>query len=220
MKVFVVIPAFNEEGEIAEVIREVLPLVDKVVVVDDCSKDNTRKVASEAGAVVLRHSINRGQGAALRLGTKWSLQNGADIIVHFDADGQFRPMDIPRVTAPLIAAEADVVFGSRFLDNTTRMPFFKKKIIMPLARFVNFYFLRVKLTDPQSGFRAFTKEVGLKLHWQQDRMAHCSEILSLVAKGGWRIKEVPITVIYKNFGQNIFGGFKIIKDLFIKKLIK
>ncbi|MDD4412420.1 MAG: glycosyltransferase family 2 protein [Patescibacteria group bacterium] len=220
MKVFVVIPAFNEEGEIAGVVREVLPLIDKIVVVDDCSKDKTKEVASEAGAVVLRHSVNRGQGAALRLGTRWSLQNGADIIVHFDADGQFRPIDIPRVTAPLIAGEADVVFGSRFLDNTTQMPSFKKKVIMPLARFVNFFFLRVKLTDPQSGFRAFTKEVGLKLHWRQDRMAHCSEILSLVAKGGWRIKEVPITVIYKDFGQSIFGGFKIIKDLFIKKLTK
>lgn len=220
MKVFVVIPAFNEEGEIAGVVREVLPLVDKVVVVDDCSKDKTKDAASEAGAIVLRHSVNRGQGAALRLGTKWSLQTGADIIVHFDADGQFRPIDIPRVIAPLIAGEADVVFGSRFLDNTTKMPAFKKKVIMPLARFVNFFFLRVKLTDPQSGFRAFTKEVGLKLHWRQDRMAHCSEILSLVAKGGWRIKEVPITVIYKDFGQSIFGGFKIIKDLFIKKLIK
>ena len=218
MKVTVVIPAYNEEKGIAQVIAEVKSVVDDVIVVDDCSRDHTYQIAKQAGAISLRHIINRGQGAALRTGTRCALEGGADIIVHFDADGQFLVEDIAKVVAPLIAGEADVVFGSRFLDNSTRMPVIKKKLIMPLARLVNFWFLGVKMTDPQSGFRAFTRQVGLKLKWHQDRMAHCSEILSLVVRNHWCIKEVPITVIYREFGQNLFGGFKILSDLLIKKI--
>jgi glycosyltransferase involved in cell wall biosynthesis len=218
MKVIVVIPAYNEAEWISGVICDLKKAGYETVVVDDCSKDSTVKLAEKAGATVLSHVINRGQGAALRTGTHWAIENGADIVVHFDADGQFRVEDIARLLKPLETGEADVVFGSRFLDNTTKLPWLKKSLIMPLARLVNRILFKVKLTDPQSGFRAFTSEVGNKLNWRQDRMAHASEILALIIRGGWRVKEVPITVIYHEFGQSFSGGFKILKEIFLKKL--
>jgi len=218
MKIMVIIPAYNEAEWIFGVVQNLKKSGYETVVVDDCSKDNTVELAKKAGAIVLSHIINRGQGAALRTGTHWAIENGADIVIHFDADGQFRVEDIARLVKPLMNGEAEVVFGSRFLDNTTKLPWLKKKLIMPLARLVNRGLFGVRLTDPQSGFRAFTAEVGSQLDWRQDRMAHASEILALIMRGGWRVKEVPITVIYHEFGQSFSGGFKILKEIFLKKL--
>lgn len=220
MNIVIVIPAFNEAKWIGAVVAEAKAYADCVVVVDDCSGDETSVIAEQAGAVVLRHLINRGQGAALRTGTNWATENNAEIIVHFDADGQFRAQDIPKLTTMIVNNEADVVFGSRFLDNTTKMPPVKRYLLMPLAKLVNRFFLGVRLTDPQSGFRCFNSEVAKNLQWQNDRMAHASEILGAVARGQWRVAEAPITVIYHGYGQGMSGGFKILADLFIKNLIR
>lgn len=220
MKIFCVIPAYNEADSISQVLQDTKPHVDQIVVVDDGSRDDTFSLAQAQGVIVLHHATNRGQGAALRTGTIYALRNGADIIVHFDADGQFLPEDIAEVVAPLKSREADVVFGSRFLGKKSNMPFVKKFLIMPLARAVNKYLFGVTMTDPQSGFRAFDRAAALRFAWQQDGMAHASEILHSVCKAKLRIKEVPITVIYHEFGQRLSGGFKILKDLFIAKLIK
>lgn len=219
MKIVCVIPAYNEALRIGPVIKDVLPLVDLVVVVDDASTDNTAEVAEQAGAFVLKHFINRGQGASLRTGTHYALSAGADIIIHFDADGQFLTSDLPTLLKPLKNNEADIVFGSRFLNTKNKIPKTKRYLIMPLAHLVNRVFFGIKLTDPQSGLRAFTAVAGTKLNWREDRMAHCSEILALVHQNYLRIEEVPMTVIYHHFGQPFSGGFKILKDLFLNKLI-
>ncbi|MFA6306831.1 MAG: glycosyltransferase family 2 protein [Patescibacteria group bacterium] len=221
MKIFCVIPAFNEEKNIITIINQVRPLVDRLVIVDDGSSDRTADLAARAGAVLLKHIINRGQGAALRTGTKYCLNNGADIIVHFDADGQFLSQDIERIAAPIKDGRAQVVFGSRFLnaEHSLGMPFFKKYFIMPLAKAVNKVFFNVNLTDPQSGFRAMSAEAARRISWKQDRMAHCSEIMFEVKKNNFKVKEIPIKVIYHNFGQSFSGGLKILKDLFIAMLV-
>ncbi|MDP2736561.1 MAG: glycosyltransferase family 2 protein [bacterium] len=221
MKVFCVIPAFNEEKNIETVISQVKPLVNTVVVVDDGSSDRTADSAAKTDAILLRHIINRGQGAALRTGTEYSLNNGADIIVHFDADGQFLTRDIEKISAPLINGEAQVVFGSRFLnsEHSAAMPFLKKYFIMPLAKAANKIFFNINLTDPQSGFRAMSREAAQKINWKQDRMAHCSEIMFEVKRHNFKVKEIPIRVIYHNFGQSFSGGLKILKELFIAMLV-
>lgn len=217
--VFCIIPALNEQAHISQVVAGVKPAVDRVIVVDDGSVDDTSALARAAGATVLRHIFNRGQGAALRTGTRYALEEGAEIVVHFDADGQFLVEDIAQVTAPLQAGQADIVFGSRFLGTKLDMPFLKLRVFMPLARLVNRLFLGVTLTDPQSGFRAFTAAAAPRLDWQQDGMAHASEILGLAARSGLRVAEVPITVVYHRFGQKFSGGLRILKDLFLAKLI-
>ncbi len=221
MKIFCVIPAFNEEKNIISVISQAKKFADVVVAVDDGSSDRTVDFAKRTGAIILKHIINRGQGAALRTGTAYCLDSGADIIVHFDADGQFLSQDIKRVAAPIELGQAQVVFGSRFLcaEHSSEMPFFKKYFIMPLAKAANKLFFGVNLTDPQSGFRAMSAEAAREISWKQDRMAHCSEIMFEVKKNNFKIKEVPIKVIYKNFGQNFSGGLKILKDLFIAMLV-
>lgn len=221
MKIFCVIPAFNEEKNIAAIINQVRPLADRLVIVDDGSNDRTADFAAEAGVILLKHIINRGQGAALRTGTKYCLNNGADIIVHFDADGQFLSRDIKHITAPIKNGAAQVVFGSRFLnsEHSANMPILKKYFIMPLAKAANKIFFNVNLTDPQSGFRAMSAEAARKISWQQDRMAHCSEIMFAVKNHNFKVQEIPIKVIYRNFGQNFFGGLKILQDLFIAMLV-
>ncbi len=220
MRIFCVIPAFNEALTIKKIISEVKPLVDRLVVVDDGSEDRTSAAAENQGAVLIRHIINRGQGAALRTGTEYSLAQGADIIVHFDADGQFLSQDILRIVEPIKSGQAEVVFGSRFLNNQskTSLPSFKRYFIMPLAKAVNKIFFKINLTDPQSGFRAMSAKAAEKISWQQDRMAHCSEIMFVVKKNNFKTVEVPIKVIYNNFGQSFSGGFKILRDLFIAML--
>lgn len=220
MKVSCVIPAWNEEQNIGEVLEKLGAFVDEIVVVDDCSRDQTGLVAKKYGATVLRHPINRGQGAALQTGNSYALKNGADIIVHFDADNQFSAEEIPAVITPLIAEEADIVFGSRFLGKKANLPFFKKNVIMPLAKIINRFVFKIKLSDPQNGFRAMTRASAEKITITNRGFAHNNEIQIKAFALHLRIKEVPITVTYHRFGQKFSGGIRILKDLLISKIIK
>lgn len=226
MKTIIVIPAYNEEKKINEVIKKVKPLVEEVIIVDDGSSDQTVRVAQEQGVIVLKHLINRGQGAALETGNQYALKQKADIVVHFDADGQFSAEEIKDIIRPIERGEAEVVFGSRFLGKKSEIPWFKEKIIIPLAGLVNKLLLNVSLSDPQSGFRALSKKAVEKIRIENDGMAHCSEILYKVFKNNFKVKEVPITVIYRGFGQGILsgrgrgsGGLKVIRDLLLAKLM-
>lgn len=220
MKITTVIPAYNEADKIGAVIAKLKSYVDEIIVVDDSSHDNTYEIARLAGAVVVRHIINRGQGAALRTGTQLALDRGADIIIHFDADDQFQAEDIPEILAPLRNGSADAVLGSRFLTKKSDLPKTKQYIIMPLARFINRILFNIRLSDPQSGFRALSRTSAQKLKIENDGMAHCTEIIYKLFKNGDRVVEVPITVIYHEFGQKFSGGFKILKDMIIQKIIK
>lgn len=224
-KVFCVIPAFNEEKTIIKVIEDVKPFVDNVVVVDDASSDRTFELARSCGVVVLRHLINRGQGASLQTGNEYALKHGAEVVVHFDADGQFIASEIKEALEPILNDGYDVVLGSRFLGKESNIPWVKKNIFFPMARLVNRFLFGlkipkdVKMTDPQSGFRVLSRKVVKTIKIEQDGMAHASEILSKIFKNNFKVKEVSITVIYHDFGQNFWGGVRIVKDVFISKLI-
>ena len=220
MKVVCVIPAWNEAKNIAKVVAGAKSYVDEVVVVDDCSQDETSALAEAAGAKILRHPINRGQGAALQTGNDYALKNGADIIVHFDADDQFSASEIPDMVKPIKDEGADIVFGSRFLGKKTNFPFTKKYIIYPLAQIFTRFFLGIKLSDPQNGFRAMNRRATEAIRIFNREMAHNSEIQIKAFKNQLKIAEVPITVVYHKFGQRLSGGFKVMKDLLIHKIIK
>ncbi|MEI6528848.1 MAG: glycosyltransferase family 2 protein [Candidatus Falkowbacteria bacterium] len=219
MKISCVVPAFNEEKNISLVISKLKPFVNEIIIVDDASSDRTFQIASQSEAIVVRHIINRGQGAALRTGTQLALDRGADIIIHFDADDQFQAAEIPEMLAPLLNNEADAVLGSRFLSKKSNLPKLKNNLIMPLARLINRLFFNIRLSDPQSGFRALSRVSAQKLKIENDGMAHCSEIIYKLFKNNDRVIEVPITVVYHEYGQKLSGGFKIIKDILIQKLI-
>jgi len=220
MKITCVIPAFNEEKHITQVIAQVRPFVQEIIVVDDCSQDKTAALAKQSGVIVIQHAINRGQGASLQTGTEHALDRQADIIVHFDADNQFQAKEITDIIEPIIQGQAEAVLGSRFLGKKSNLPWQKKYLIMPLARLVNRIFFNINLSDPQSGFRALNRATAQKIKITNDGMAHCSEILYQLFKNKIKVKEVPITVVYHQYGQKFSGGLQIIKDLIIQKIIK
>lgn len=220
MNVIAVIPAYNEAGRIARTIASVRPHVDGVVVVDDGSSDGTANCVIR-NALLLRHRINRGQGAALRTGTEAALRNRAEIIVHIDADGQHDPSCIPALLDPLRRGEADVVFGSRFLDQAPDgMPLVRRGLLTA-ARTFNALLAGVprRVTDPQSGMRAMTAAAARRIECRQDRMAHCTEILRLVTRSSLRWREVPVRVRYTaeslSKGQTSMDALKIAWQLFL-----
>ncbi len=219
-KIFIIVPAYNEENKIAEVLTDLTNNYHNIVVVDDYSQDKTTDIVRKFPVTLLQHQINRGQGATLETGNQYAFQKGADIIVHFDADGQFLVKEIEDLIKPIIHEGYEIVLGSRFLEKKSKMPWFKKYVIHSLARIVNRIFFGIKLTDPQSGFRAMSAAAAQKIKIEQDEMAHCSEILHKAFKYKLKIKEIPMTVIYHHFGNNFSGGLKILKDLIFKKIIK
>ncbi len=219
--VFIVLPAHNEEQRIGRVIRDLFQHgFVNVIVVDDGSTDDTANEAAGAGATVLSHAVNRGQGAALQTGNEFAIQNEAKIIVHFDADGQFNVSDIDVGIKKLTAENLDIVFGSRFLDNRSKIPFFKKYFILPLSRVINNWITGLKLSDVHNGFRIIRKETAEKIQITQDQMAHNSQIPRLVKENNLKYGELPVEVFYFENGQGVIGGFKILWDLLIAKINK
>lgn len=214
-----IVPAYNEEKTIGSVVQSLFPYVDKVVVVDDCSADNTFKLAREAGAVVLQHRINRGQGATLETGHEYARKVGADYVLHFDGDGQFEIADIKPAFDYLNQTQADILFGSRFLDKRTKIPWLKKNVLFPVARLFN-RLSGVKLSDIHNGFRILNRQALEKIKITQDRMAHATEIPLQAVKFGLKAVEFPVQVKYHEFGQGFNGGLKIVRDLLMGKFIK
>lgn len=215
MRVFTVVPAYNEAPRLGSVLQALQSHVDGVVVVDDGSTDGTLAVAERAGVHTLRHVLNRGQGAALRTGTRAAIELGADLIVHLDADGQHDAASIATILAPLRAGTADVVFGSRYLGvQAVGMPWVRRVLHVGVHQFNRWVLgIPATVTDPQSGCRAFTAKVGRELVFHQDRMAHASEILRLITRSPWRWQEVPIQVRYSaatlNKGQRTGDALKV-----------
>ncbi len=224
MRVYAVVPAYKEEGRIGAVVRTLLSHVDRVIVVDDYSGDGTAKEAAAAGAEVLIHALNRGQGAALRTGTEAALADGAEIVVHFDADGQHDPDAIPQLVGPIERGEADIVCGSRFLGvAAVGMPRSRQTLLWTAQKFSTAVVgMPRNFTDPQSGLRAMRAEAAREIDFLQDRMAHCSEILRLIARSEWRAIEVPVKVRYTKEtlakGQKATDAVGIVWHLFLGSL--
>lgn len=209
-----IVPAYNEAERVGSVVRSLLAFVDDVVVVDDGSIDGTADVAKDAGAIVLSHKINRGQGAALETGHAYARSAGAAHVLHFDADGQFSVEDIPSALSALQEADADVLFGTRYGEKESNIPWTKRYILGPIGRIVDRIFGSVRLSDAHNGFRILTKKALDDVRIRQSGMAHASEIPALVKKHNLSYIEVPVSVTYHEYGQGIRGGITVVKDLF------
>ncbi len=231
MKIVVVMPSYNEEKVIARVVKEVKEKIPDVIAVDDGSTDQTGIVANEAGAKVLKHFLNRGQGAALQTGINFALAQGAEVIVTFDADGQHNPSDIDRVVKPLLLGEAQVVLGSRFLKSEngyqktdiSSIPLVKVIVLKFAAWFTRLY-TGLKVTDAHNGFRALSRNAAELIEIRQDGMAHASEIIEQIKKHNLRFVEVPVQIVYSQYslqkGQKLSNSFRILWDLIISRLTK
>ena len=190
------IPAFNEEKNIAKIILKVQPLVDKIVICNDGSNDLTGQIAEKMGAIVINHEKNLGYGAAIRSMFLKALELNADIFVTFDADGQHRIEDISKLLEPIYKNEADIVIGSRFLDNETEIPKYRRMGIKAITKLTNIS-SEVKITDSQSGLRAYNKKTIQEISPSDYGMGISTEILIKANKKNLKIKEVPIKVLYE-----------------------
>jgi hypothetical protein len=207
LKVVVAIPAFNEEVAIGSVVLRSKKYADEVLVIDDGSADNTAEVATLAGAAVIRHEKNGGYGAALRTCFDTARQTDADIMIILDADGQHSPDDIPKLIQELLSARSDIVIGSRFVDGNERnqkIPAFRK-IGMKVLDSATEAGSGLKVSDSQSGFRAYSRDAIQKISVDAGGMGAGSEILIKAAEHNLKVTEVPIRVRYDLKGTSSKG---------------
>lgn len=223
LPIFVVIPAFNESIQIIPVINSIQNTGSFVIVVDDGSTDDTAQRAADAGAIVLRHVVNRGQGAALQTGIEYALLKGAAIIVTYDADGQHDPADLEKLVTPIREGLADVALGSRFLEHIDEVPHSRRLLLRAAVLFTRIT-SGLKLTDTHNGYRAFSRAAAQKISIRLDRMAHASEILDQIRIHDLKYVEVPVRIRYTEYsrqkGQRARAAFRIALDYLLAKLIK
>jgi glycosyltransferase involved in cell wall biosynthesis len=223
--IYVIVPAFNEARVIAETIAPLIQSGYTVVVVDDGSADQTWMVLEQLPLVRIRHSVNLGQGAALQTGMEYARRSGAEIIVHFDADGQHDPDQISAIIKPIQSRDADVVFGSRFLlpSDLAAVPHIKR-IVLRAGRIVSGLITGVWLSDAHNGFRALSNKAVRAVRLRENGFAHATEILDEVRRAGLRYVEVPTSIRYTEYsrakGQPLSNAVDIAFDLVIRKLFR
>ena len=200
MEIVIGIPAYNEEKNIAGIILKLKEITNTIIVCNDGSTDLTNKIAEELGVIVINHPKNLGYGAAIRSIFLKAKEINSDILVTFDADGQHRIEDIKHVIQPIIENKTDIVIGSRFLnEKNSEVPEYRKIGIKIITKITNAS-INQKITDSQSGFRAYSKQVLEKLSPSDVGMGISTEILIKSSKMGFKILEVPIKILYE--GEN------------------
>ena len=203
-KLLVIIPAFNEEKVISDTIRglqKVMPAGSKILVVDDGSGDSTGKVARQAGAIVVRHMVNRGLGGALGTGLHWAKAHDIQYAVTFDADGQHDPKDLILILEPLHKNTADVVIGSRTKSNWKNIPF-DRRLMIAASNLFTWWLFGIRTGDSLSGFRAFNRIAIEKLQLKTDQMEVSNEFFGEIKRNNLRLTEVPIRVIYTRYSRS------------------
>ena len=219
--IWVVIAAYNEVGVIARVVGEVRRCGYTVLLIDDGSTDATAATAEKAGAVVIRHPVNLGQGAALQTGIEYALREGADVIVTFDADGQHRVADIDVLIDAMAKHNVDFVFGSRVLGGAINLPP-TRRLLLKAATWFTRTTSGLSVTDTHNGLRAMTQRGAGAIRLRQNRMAHASEFLNQVSASRLKYIEVPVTIEYSAYslakGQKLGDSLSILVDLSAQSL--
>ncbi|MGH3595869.1 MAG: glycosyltransferase family 2 protein [Mycobacterium sp.] len=219
--VWIVVPAFNEAGVIGDVIADLRSVFEHVVCVDDGSGDDTGEIALRAGAHLMRHPVNLGQGAAIQTGIEYARrQPDAQVFATFDGDGQHRVKDVVAMIDRLAADDVDVVIGTRFGPGVGRPPLLKH-VVLRTAAWLSPRGRRLGLTDTNNGLRAFNKTVADGLDITMSGMSHATEFIMLVAENRWRVAEEPVEVLYteysKSKGQPLLNGVNIIFDGLLRR---
>lgn len=234
--VWIVVPDFNEAAVIGEVIADLRSVFDNVVCVDDGSTDDSGQIALRAGAHLVRHPINLGQGAAIQTGVEYARkQPGAQAFATFDADGQHRVKDVAGMVDRLREGhpdgDVDIVIGTRFAQPgdsagqafATRPPLLKRIVLQTAAR-ISPRGRRLGLTDTNNGLRVFNKTVADGLNFTMSGMSHASEFIVLITENQWRVAEYPVEVLYteysKSKGQPLLNGVNILFDGFLRGRIR
>jgi glycosyltransferase involved in cell wall biosynthesis len=223
-KKVIVIPAFNEETTVAQVVRDAIRVADAVLVVDDGSRDKTAALAAEAGALVVRHAVNRGLGGALGTGIAAALRLDADFVVTMDADGQHRAADAERVFARLAQGDVDFVIGSRMKrgEEGGKMPL-PRVVLNGVGNVLTYLLFGVWVTDSQSGLRGLSRQAADGIELRTNGMEVSSEFIKELREKRWRLAEIPIPAIYTSYslskGQSFLVGVKTAAKLILRRFI-
>ena len=196
MKITVGIPAYNEEKNIAKIIVKLKKMVDQILVCDDGSTDSTCAIAESLGVTVIKHPENSGYGMAIRSIFLKAREINADLLVTIDADGQHKIEDINKIIKPIADGRADISIGSRFLKEDNNTPSYRKLGVKVITKVTNSS-LTEKVTDAQSGFRAYNNKVLQSLTPSDSGMGISTEILIKSSKLGFKIAEVPTEIQYE-----------------------
>ncbi|MBB3601552.1 glycosyltransferase involved in cell wall biosynthesis [Mycolicibacterium sp. BK556] len=218
---WVIVPAFNEAKVIGDVIADLRGVFDHVVCVDDGSRDDTSEIALRAGAHVVRHPVNLGQGAAIQTGVEYArAQPGAAVFVTFDADGQHRVKDVVVMIDRLAKGDVDVVIGTRFAGSTVSQTPPLKRLILRTAAMLSPSSHRLHLTDAHNGLRVFNRTVADNLSLTMNGMSHATEFITLIVENHWRVAEEPVEILYTEYsmskGQPLLNGVNIVFDGFLR----
>jgi polyprenyl-phospho-N-acetylgalactosaminyl synthase len=221
--VVVVVPMFNEATSVGAVVRDLRWSFSRVVCVDDGSSDESARVAAEAGATVIRHPVNLGQGAALQTGFAYALADPAVThVVTFDSDGQHRRVDAEAMLEIARSEDVDVVLGSRFLTGQdAQVPWLRSLVLRAATRFTRAT-TGLDLTDTHNGLRVLNRRAVGTMDLTLDGMAHASQLLSRVARHRLSYVEVPVTITYTEYsrvrGQSNVNALNIAFDLALERL--
>jgi glycosyltransferase involved in cell wall biosynthesis len=197
---------------------------DEIVVVDDGSQDDTSAIR-ELPVTYIRHAVNLGQGAALQTGMTYAGRAGAEVVVHFDADGQHDWRQIGALVAPILDRSADVVLGSRFLraEDAARVPW-PKRVVLRIGILVSWLLTGIRLSDAHNGFRALSRSAIQRIQLSETGFAHATEILQRIREARLKYVEVPITVAYSDYsrrkGQSVWNSFNIVVDLLLSRILR
>jgi glycosyltransferase involved in cell wall biosynthesis len=217
---WIVVPAFNEAGVIGDVITDLRTVFTHIVCVDDGSDDDTGDIALRAGAHLVRHPVNLGQGAAIQTGVEYARrQPAAQVFATFDADGQHRVEDLVTMIDRLGRGDVDIVIGTRFGAGVTRPPLLKRVVLQTAVR-LSPRGRTLGLTDSNNGLRVFNKTVADGLDITMNGMSHATEFIMLIVENHWRVAEQPVEVLYTEYsqskGQPLLNGVNIIVDGFLR----
>ena len=216
----VVVPLFNEETVITGVVTDLQKHFSRIVCVDDGSSDGSAQAARTAGATVIAHPMNLGQGAALQTGITWAKRKGDfDYLITFDGDGQHKVEDVVDMLSYARRRDLAIVFGSRFLDKRTK-PDLAKRIVLKVAVLITRVVTGLQLTDAHNGLRVIRADALEHVNLIQDRMSHATEIVHQLAKSGLVWKEYPVEVLYTEYskrkGQSLLNSINILFDLIVR----
>jgi glycosyltransferase involved in cell wall biosynthesis len=219
--VWIIVPAFNEAQVIGDVVADLRSQFAHVVVVDDGSRDSTADVALRAGAHVVPHPVNLGQGAAIQTGVEYARsQPAAEVFATFDADGQHRVKDVLAMLERLSRGDVDLVIGTRFTGSTIVRTPPLKRVILKTAAMLSPSSRRLGLTDAHNGLRVFDRTVADHLNLTMSGMSHASEFIKLAAENHWRVVEQPVEILYTEYslskGQPLLNGINIVFDSFLR----
>lgn len=216
----VVVPVYNEAAVISEVIVGLRRVFHRVICVDDGSTDRSAELAAAAGATVLSHPVNLGQGAALQTGLVYALETDAHYFLTFDSDGQHHADDALRLLEVARTSDVDIVMGSRFLAGDSHVPTLRLLVLRSAVAFTRLT-SGLRLSDAHNGLRVLTRDAAEVMDLQQAGMAHASELIGLVARHRLRYCEVPMTVAYTEYsrakGQSSLNAVNILVDLLLAR---